>query len=147
MASPMPEHDEVSDEDFRGPFGPGEAEGYDEAWDDAYEAEAAALFEEEPLASPGVGSDFTQLGAAPGTSNTEEEVSGYRVHEPVEEPPQVHSAEFVASSEEELRAEPSLTNPDGSPIVGEETLASELQRVQREIARRRRNRMLQEQML
>ena len=69
MASPMPEYDEVSDEDFRGPFGPGEAEGYDEAWDDAYEAQAAALFNDgvgepplEHLASPGVGSDFTQTG-------------------------------------------------------------------------------------
>ena len=60
MASAMPEYDEVSDEDFRGPFGPGDVEGFDEAWDDAYEAQAAALFEEEPLASPGVGSDFIQ---------------------------------------------------------------------------------------
>ena len=67
MASPMPDYAEVSDEDFRGPFGPDELEGYDETWDDAYEAQAAALFNDgvgepplEHLASPGVGSDFTQ---------------------------------------------------------------------------------------
>ena len=68
MASQVPEYDEVSDEDFRGPFGPDQVDGFDEAWDDDYEAQAAALFNDgvlepppEHLASPGVGSDFTHL--------------------------------------------------------------------------------------
>ena len=61
MASAVPDYDEVSDEDFVGPYGPEQLDGFDETWDDAYEAEAAALMEE-PLAHPGVGSDLTQSG-------------------------------------------------------------------------------------
>ena len=75
-----------------------------------------------------VGSDHTQLGAVPGTSNAEE-VSGYRVSEPAVEPPQVLGAKF-ASSEEEARIEPDLTNPDGSPMTADNDLLNELQRVQ-----------------
>ena len=64
MASAVPDYDEVSDEDFVGPYGPEQLDGFDETWDDAYEAEAAALFDAEPsLERPGTpraGSGSTQ---------------------------------------------------------------------------------------
>ena len=59
----LPNYDEVSDEDFSGPYGQEQLEGFDETWDDAYEAETAALFEERP-ASPGAGSGLTQSGGS-----------------------------------------------------------------------------------
>ena len=134
----IPDYDEDLDEAFSGPFDGTTFDDEDETYDDAYEAQTAILFNDGVMAPPsgdgptsstrGVGSDHTQLGVVPGTSNVEE-VSGHRVSEPAVEPPQVLSAEF-ASSEEEARIEPDLTNPDGSPMTADNDLLNELQRVQ-----------------
>lgn len=105
VGSEIPAYDEDLDEGFAGPFSPHELEDLEEAWDDEYEEESTRLLAsgginplpESPQSSPGGGSAFTQLGAAPGIARLEEALPGYRDFEPGR-PPMSGAAEFAASS-------------------------------------------------
>ena len=95
MGSEIPYYDEDVDEPFSGPFNPEALEDLDElneSWDDAYEDEAARLFQDGAISAPpdvlasdlGAGSGETQLGAAPGSATFEEALPGYREGQPGE---------------------------------------------------------------
>ena len=67
----LPYYDEDPDEVFAGPYDGASFDDEDEAYDDAYEAQTAMLFNDgvmgppsgaEPTSTRGVGSDQTQLG-------------------------------------------------------------------------------------
>ena len=166
MGSEIPDYDEDLDEAFAGPFNPDELEDLEElneTWDDEYEEESTRLLAsggvdplpESPQSYPGGGSAFTQLGAVPGSATFEGALPGSRDFEPGE-PLQSGTVEFAPSSGDEthtLPAEgtalplPGNTNPDGSPIENEIQLLGELQRVQRDIARRRQERVQRQQAL
>ena len=78
-------------------------------------------------------SGYTQLGAAPG-SQPQEVLPGNREFEPVG-PTQANNVGLDPDGSLDL------TNPDGSPHDTEADVLNELQRVQRDIASRRRERM------
>ena len=108
MGSEIPDYDEDLDESFAGPVSPHELEDLEEAWDDEYEEESTRLLAsgginplpESPQSSPGGGSAFTQLGAAPGSAMAEGALPGYREPQPGE-PLQSSTVEFAPSSGEE----------------------------------------------
>ena len=52
MGDQLPDYDELSDEHFTGPFDPESMEAFDETWDDDYEAQAAALFDDGVIEQP-----------------------------------------------------------------------------------------------
>ena len=105
----IPYYDEDLDESFTGPYNEEELNDQDETYDDSYEAETSAIFQDGatapapdgPASSCGTASGYTQLGAAPGSSNQQQGLPGHREFEP-EDPTQGNTIEF-ASSEDDMR--------------------------------------------